>query len=338
MVASVLGSPRLGPGFRVALAHRLPDGPARTLEAAVVRLGGHVAAAASATGSNLAAGGRDAAVRGAHAVVGQPHPDDLRDAPDLVWVHLTSAGFTRYAEEPVASALRLRGIVLTTSSSVYADPCAEHALAFLLAASRRFPAALDEQRGARGWPADVLRFESRLLRGARVLLLGWGAIARRLAALLRPFEVELRIARTGASGDEPGTVVTTAEEVDDSFGWADHVVDTLPDAPSTRRFVSRARLARMASHAFFHNVGRGMTVDQEALLDVLAARRIAGACLDVTDPEPLPRDHALWTAPGCVITPHTAGGRREEHDALAEHFVNQLTRVLAGEPLVDRVL
>ncbi len=324
--------------FRVALAHRLPEGPAVHLAGAVAKAGGSLTRATSATASNLAAGDRDAAVRAAHVVVGQPHPDDLRAATDLIWVHLTSAGYTRYGEGEVGGELRARGVALTTSSTVYADPCAEHALAFLLAASRRLHEAAAEQHGARGWPADRLRGASRLLSGARVLVLGWGAIGKRLGALLQPFAAELRIARTRARGDEPAPVVVAPQAIDDAFAWADHVVDTLPDAAATRGYASRARLARMRPDAFFHNVGRGTTVDQDALLEQLLARRLGGAFLDVTVPEPLPPEHPLWSAPGCVITPHAAGGRREEHDALAEHAAQQVLRAVAGEPLLDRVM
>jgi phosphoglycerate dehydrogenase-like enzyme len=79
-------------------------------------------------------------------------------------------------------------------------------------------------------------------------------------------------------------------------------------------------------------------VDQPALVEALEAGRIAGVFLDVTDPEPLPPDHALWSLPRAFVSPHAAGGRREEHAALVERFLEQLDRVLRGEPLLDRVV
>ncbi|WP_437807483.1 NAD(P)-dependent oxidoreductase [Sorangium sp. So ce1078] len=149
--------------------------------------------------------------------------------------------------------------------------------------------------------------------------------------------MDLCILRARPHGDEPGRVVAR-EALGDAFAWADHVVSSLPEAESTRRLVSRSLLARMRPDAWFFNIGRGATVDQAALLEALEARRLAGAYLDVTDPEPLPPEHPLWRAPGCFITPHAAGGRREEPAALVEHFLANLRRFERGEPLLDRVI
>lgn len=313
----------------------LPAEAARSLSEGVAPHALELAAARSA--KNLAVVGPDPLVLGAEVVFGQPHPDDVCAAPRLRWVHLSTAGYARYDVPAVRAALAARGAALTTSSGVYADPCAEHALAFLLSASRRLPECLENQLGPRGWPDASVRSRSALLRGRRVLLLGFGGIGRRLAALLAPFEVELCVLRGRPRGDEPFRVVVR-EELGDAFAWADHVVSSLPEAEGTRRLVSAALLARMRPDAWFHNVGRGVTVDQAALLEALEARRIAGAYLDVTDPEPLPPEHPLWRAPGCVITPHTAGGRREEPMALVEHFLANLRRFERGEPLADRVI
>ena len=287
--------------------------------------------------TNLAATPSDAAVRGTDVVFGQPHPDDLIEAPRLRWTHLSSAGYARYATLEVRGALAARGAALTTSSAVYADPCAEHALSMMLAACRRLPACWEDQRGGRAWPSAATRSGSALLRGRRVLLLGFGAIGRRLAALLAPFEVELAVLRARPRGDEPGRAVAP-ETLGEAFAWADHVVSTLPEGESTRGLVSRGLLGRMRPEAWFFNVGRGSTVDQVALLEALEGRRIGGAYLDVTDPEPLPPDHPLWQAPGCWITPHSAGGRREEPVALVQGFLDNLRRFERGEPLENRVM
>ncbi|WP_437323510.1 NAD(P)-dependent oxidoreductase [Sorangium sp. So ce381] len=313
----------------------LPAEAARSLSEGVAPHALELAAARSA--KNLAVVEPDPLVLGAEVVFGQPHPDDVCAAPRLRWVHLSTAGYARYDVAAVRAALAARGAALTTSSGVYADPCAEHALAFLLSASRRLPECLENQLGPRGWPDASVRSRSALLRGRRVLLLGFGAIGRRLAELLAPFDVDLRVLRARPRGGEPFRVVVR-EELGDAFAWADHVVSSLPEAEGTRRLVSAALLARMRPDAWFYNVGRGVTVDQAALLEALEARRIAGAYIDVTDPEPLPPEHPLWRAPGCTITPHTAGGRREEPMAQVEHFLANLRRFERGEPLADRVI
>ena len=88
----------------------------------------------------------------------------------------------------------------------------------------------------------------------------------------------------------------------------------------------------------FYNIGRGTTVDQSALLDALHTGKLSAAYLDVTNPEPLPPDHPLWSAPNCYITPHTAGGHHDEFERLARHFIDNLRRFERGEELVDRIV
>ncbi|MCA9519595.1 MAG: D-2-hydroxyacid dehydrogenase [Myxococcales bacterium] len=287
--------------------------------------------------SNLVASGPDPQIRGAHVVFGQPDAAALGDASSLRWIHLTSAGYTRFDDDEIRSVLRTRGIVLTTSSSVYADPCAEHLLAMILALGRSLPASLDEQRGARRWLAADRRAESRLLRGQRVVVLGFGAIARRLIELLAPFQMEIAVLRREPRGDEPCRVLRLAE-LADTLTATDHLVDCLPENARTRGFVDGPLLSRLPARARFYNVGRGSTVDETALLGALAARSLDAAYLDVTAREPLARDHPLWSAPRCYLTPHSAGGRADEFLALVEHFLYNLARFETGDSLRDRVI
>jgi phosphoglycerate dehydrogenase-like enzyme len=102
--------------------------------------------------------------------------------------------------------------------------------------------------------------------------------------------------------------------------------------------MNAARFAAMKPGAIFYNVGRGSTVDQEALLGALQQEQLGAAYLDVTVPEPLPPEHPLWIAPRCYITPHTAGGHSDEHERFVAHFIANLNRFTAGEPLLDRVM
>jgi phosphoglycerate dehydrogenase-like enzyme len=99
-----------------------------------------------------------------------------------------------------------------------------------------------------------------------------------------------------------------------------------------------SNLQAMKPGAIFYNIGRGTTVDQAALAEALGSGRLSAAYLDVTDPEPLPPEHPLWTTPNCVITPHTAGGHSDEWDRLVDHFLANLRRHEAAEPLLDRVI
>src|SRR5207249_11111666 len=160
---------------------------------------------------------------------------------------------------------------------------------------------------------------------------------RRLAELLAPFHMDLIGARRSPRGDEPIRIVPISQ-IDEYLGRADHVIDVLPGGEGARHFFSADRLARMQRSATFYNVGRGETVDQEALVAALQAGHLAGAYLDVTTPEPLPPEHPLWRAPNCWITPHIAGGQQHEMSRLVEHFLENLYRFEQSRPLRNRVI
>src|SRR5690349_2759394 len=153
--------------------------------------------------SNLATVGPDPDARSADAIYGQPHPEDVVQSTTLRWVHLTTAGYTRYDNDEVRNALRARGVVLTNSSTVFADPCAEHILAFMLCGARALPRAIVNDATVHQWPYMELRHAPRLLRGQSAVLVGFGAIARRLIELLAPFEMRLSAVRRSVRGDEP---------------------------------------------------------------------------------------------------------------------------------------
>jgi phosphoglycerate dehydrogenase-like enzyme len=279
------------------------------------------------------------ALAAADVAFGQPEVEQVLASPRLRWVQLASAGYTSFDRQDVRATLRGRGAQLTKSSLVYDDPCAEHVLGLMCAQARRLPAAFIGQHQTRGWPQRALRSSSRLLRGQSAVIVGFGSIGRRLVQLLAPFEMRLAAVRRTVAGDEPVPTFAAGDpRAAAALAGADHVIDLLPGSPSTDRFFDAARLAGFKDGAIFYNVGRGATVDQAALLAALAAGKLAAAYLDVVSPEPLPPDHPLWTASGCFITPHSAGGHDTEHPRLARHFLDNLARFTAGEPLLDRIV
>jgi phosphoglycerate dehydrogenase-like enzyme len=286
--------------------------------------------------SNLVAGGVDASCRTADIALGQPAPADVIASTSLKWLHLTSAGYTRYDRDDVRAALRVRGAMLTNSSSVYDDPCAQQVIAFMFAHNRRLLPAMLDQTSRRSWQYKALRPTVRILDRQCVLLVGFGAIARRLVALLAPFRADIHAIRRKVSGDE---LVPTFDQskLEEQLGWADHVVNLLPSAPGNASIFNAARFTKMQNHAAFYNVGRGDTVDQNALVEALRNGAISGAYLDVTSPEPLPPDDPLWTAPNCMITPHVAGGMQNEETHLVEHFLENWRRFAGNTLLIDRV-
>lgn len=280
----------------------------------------------------------DAAPPDAQIVLGQPDPDGLLFSGSVRWVHLSSAGYARYDRDDVREALRARGAVLTNSSHVFAEPCAQHLAAMMLSLARQLPQCLDNQRGERAWLQNEKRGRtSQLLTGQTVLIYGFGAIARRLVEILVPWRMQVFGVRRSVRGDETVPILTEAE-ADARLGEADHVIDILPENTSTRHFFGPVRFARCQPGARFYNIGRGATVDQTALAAQLREHRLAAAYLDVTDSEPLPADHALWTVPNCFITPHVAGAHADEDERLVRHFLANLAAFETGGPLLDRIV
>jgi len=290
-----------------------------------------------ASASVLQVGSRDPALARADIALGQPDPEDCVNSKRLRWVALTTAGYARYDNERLREAFRARGAALTNASSVFADPCAQHVLAMMLALGRQLLPSYREQLTQRGWRYTERRAASHLLTGQTVLLLGYGAIARRLVELLRPFGCTVYAVRRQARS-ESGVRVIGVEDLTRVLPLADHVVNVLPDNEATRDFVNARRLACCKAGARFYNVGRGATVDARALAEALRSGKLGAAYLDVFEPEPLPPEHELWELPNCYITPHTAGGRADQDAALVRLFIKNLAAFESGEAMEDRVI
>jgi len=290
-----------------------------------------------ASASVLAAGESDPWLAEAEVAYGQPALNDVLHSPRLRWVALSTAGYTRYDHDDFRAAMTARGLPVTNASAVFADPCAQQMLAGMLALARNLPEQLRNQDGPRAWRYLEDRFTNRVLTGQSVLLLGYGAIGRRLAELLAPFGGRVTAYRRTPRGDE-GVAVVTDAGLSVALASADHVVNLLPDSPPTRRFMNAVRFAQMKTGARFYNVGRGTTVDQDALIAALQSGQVGGAYLDVMEPEPLPPEHPLWDAPNCFLTCHIGGGTGDQDEKLVHHFLENLRRFEKDEPLIDRVI
>lgn len=313
--------------FSDAVMRRLADG---TKDHKVVY-------ASTASTSVLAAGGADPQLPLADVAFGQPDAKQCLTMPKLRWVEVTTAGYTRYDTPEFQEAFRARGAAFSNVSTVFADPCAQHVLAMMLALGRQLLASHRDQLGDHSWHYEKRRYDSRLLNGQTVVMLGYGAIGRRLAELLAPFHMNL-IAMRRQTRSERGVRIVSEESISSVLGAADHVVNLLPDNASTRNYVNARRLACVKPGARFYNVGRGTTVDERALLEALRSGRLGAAYLDVFETEPLPPDNAFWTTPNCYITPHTAGGHHDQDERIVEHFLKNLVAFQRGEALVDRIV
>lgn len=286
--------------------------------------------------SVLALAEPDPAFATAEIAFGQPDIESVLSSRKLRWLQLSSAGYTRYDTPQFREAAKERGLFVTNSSSVYDEACADHVFSFMLAQSRRLPVSLATRLPNTDPRWMDLRNSYVPLRGSNVLILGYGAIAKKLRALLSPFETRITGFRRKPRGDE-GVPVVTAADLPAALEKADHVVNILPGSAATDGFLSKERFHTMKPGAVFYNIGRGSTVDQEALYEALHSGHLDAAWLDVCDPEPLPKNHPLLTLKNCFITPHTAGGHRNESATLVRHFLLNLRNFLDEEPLVDRI-
>ena len=205
-------------------------------------------------------------------------------------------------------------ITIAAGAGLHSLTVSEHALALLLSLLRRLPEAREAQ-ARHEWSSELgglqpLHPEGRItsLIGAKVLIWGFGQIARTLAPTLTALGAEVRgVARSAGTRD--GYEVIAESDVLGALGEADVLIDILPATEATAAAVGREVLAALPDHAVLINVGRGATVDQVALREALEAGTLGSAGIDVTDPEPLPEADPLWDAPRLLITPHGAGGR-----------------------------
>ena len=268
----------------------------------------------------LQAGGQVAPLDDAEALIWlDPAPGSFPDGlPDRVrWVQLPSAGVERWMG-------RIDGDRLWTSAAgAYGRPVAEHALMLMLAGARRLADCARAGRWFLPSSPPVVPLD-----GSTVAIVGAGGIGRALIGLLAPFRVEvLAVTRRGRDGTLP------VDRLDEVWPRAHHVVIAAPATGATRHLVGAAELAAMREDAWLVNVARGSLVDTHALVAALGAGEIAGAALDVTDPEPLPDGHPLWHEPRALITPHVANPEATLRRYLAELVRENVRRFADGEEL-----
>lgn len=246
----------------------------------------------------------------------------LDAAPQLRWIQLPYAGI-----EPYLGFLDDERL-WTCGKGVYAEPVAEMALGMLLAGMR----GLTTYMGARSW----LGPEGRNLRGARVTILGGGGITVELLKLLEPFDCDVTVLRRHPA-PMPGAGVVGPGSLPEVLAGADAVVVALALTAETRGIIDAAALDVMPEHCWLVNVARGEHIVTDDLVAALGSGAIAGAALDVTDPEPLPDGHALWDLPNCVITPHVGNTPEMGLELLDRRVTENVRRYAAGEPLLGPV-
>ncbi len=247
----------------------------------------------------------------------------LSQHPGIRWVQLPWAGI-----EPFVDVLDDER-TWTCGKGVYAEPVAEHALGLGLAGLR----GLTHYARARTWSPP--RGDN--LVGGRVTILGGGGIARALVALLGGFDAHLTVVRRHLEPLEGVDEVVGHDRLHDALSGADLVVLALALTPETERIIDAEALGAMEDHAWLVNVARGRHVDTPALVEALQHGAIGGAGLDVTDPEPLPDDHPLWSSPNALITPHVGNTPEMGRALLARRVEENVRRYAHGEVLLGPV-
>ncbi|KIV95834.1 hypothetical protein PV10_03440 [Exophiala mesophila] len=261
-------------------------------------------------------------------------PENLKDAAsrlrNLKWIQGLAAG-----PNDVLNAGFNSNIIVTTGSGLHDHTVAEHTLGLLLASARRFHEMRDSQLKGK-WPGHLGGAQPdrpagafTTLRDANVLIWGFGNIAKKLAPWLTALGAHVRgVARN--SGVRDGVEVYSEDKLPELLPQTDALVMILPGSESTKDALSAERLKMLPKHAWVVNVGRGTSVDEDALVAALEKGELGGAALDVFKTEPLPESSTLWNAPNVIISPHAAGGRPQDAEALIAY---NLRRFLAGQDL-----
>ena len=257
--------------------------------------------------------------------------EELRRAGSLRWIQAPAAG----VDGVLSPELRVSDVILTSAKGFVGIHLAEHAMALLLALSRRIARAARTRTWEDKWP---IRDSSIELYGQRMGIVGLGGTGRELAVRAAAFGMEV-IAVDPEPVEVPECVseCVSMDRFHDLLERSRVVAVCAPLTPETERMFDRDAFARMRPDALLVNVTRGRIVDEEALLEALREGRIAGACLDVVPVEPLPDDHPLWTMDNVVLTPHTAGASPARDARAVDQLCDNLRRYQAGEPLVGLI-
>ncbi len=266
----------------------------------------------------------------AEAAFGTPSDALLGQARRLRWLQAPQAAPPAGYYTP---ALIAHPVVVTNFREIYNDHIAAHIMAFVLAFARGLHYYLPRQL-RRAWRREPLDTGVIHLPEATALIVGVGGIGAETARLASAFGMHVMGVDARRREAPPGVQKLDGPDALDSLlPLADFVILTVPHTPATEGFMHRARFRRMKRSAFFINIGRGMTTRLDDLVEALRAGEIAGAALDVFEQEPLPADHPLWTMPGVLITPHSAGFGPHLDDRRFEILLDNSRRFLSGRPL-----
>ena len=278
--------------------------------------------------------GRDVDLADAHIVLGNVARNELDTAKNLRWVQCPSAGVEHC---PLAEYLD-RDVILTNAQGCYAPEIAEHAIGLLFALTRGIGPQI-KQMAERRWGHEGPRPVE--MRGMTMGIVGLGGIGREVARRAKALDMKVIAVDAEPMLAERFAMVDEVALVDDGLKplleRAEVVVLCCPLTPRSRGMLAAEQFAQMKRGAYLVNVARGKLVQTDALMDALGSGKLAGAGLDVTDPEPLPAEHPLWQQPNVVITSHIAGQSQFSWERVQRVFVDNVQRFAGGLPMLNVV-
>ena len=269
-------------------------------------------------------------IQSAIVIFGNPPPKMLKDAKSLEWLHLHSAGLGVYADEGILP----EGVVLTNSTGAYGLAISEYMIGVLLEIYKKLNLYRDNQ--AEGNWTHLGHVKS--IYNSTVLILGTGDIGGEFAKRMKLLGAyTIGIKKTDKNKPYYLDELYTMDKLEELLPRADVIALCLPETKHTFKIINKNTIELMKTDAVIINVGRGSVIDTDALSEALENKRILGAAVDVTDPEPLPKDHRLWKLKNAVITPHISGGffLPETQDRVVRIFANNLEAFLNGGILVN---
>lgn len=273
-----------------------------------------------------------AQVQNANIIIGNPAIDIVKGSSKLEWLQLQSAGVGDYTKEDVLP----KGAILTNASGAYGLAISEYMLGVLLELYKKLHLYRDQQAEAEWSYLGLVKS----IYNAVALIVGLGDIGGEFAKRLKALGAyTIGIRRTNTQKPDYLDELYLMDQLEDLLPRADIVALSLPETPLTTGVINRKTLELMKRDAVLINVGRGSAIDTDALCDALEKERILGAALDVTDPEPLPKDHRLWKMKNVVITPHVSGGfsLQETHNRIVGISARNLEAFLKGKPMENVV-
>lgn len=255
--------------------------------------------------------------------------DYCRWSKNLKWIHGLSAGVEGVTQTSIAE---IPGLRLTNAKGIHGIPISETVMGYLVSTIRMLPAVRENQK-KHHW----IRLIPEEMYSKTVTILGIGSIGQAIAKRCKAFDMTvLGVKRSPAELSNVDEVLTE-ERMDEAISRADIVVMVLPATGATEKIFDAEKFALMKEGALFVNVGRGQTVDTDALVDALASGRLGGAMLDALDPEPLPEDHPLWDMENVVISPHMSAQSMLYMDRAFEVFADNVPYFLRGEVMPTEI-